>query len=332
VSDPLDIVWTRSLLPADRDDYDHFVTESASGHYAQTRAWETVALAARPSVVRYFLARERGQVIGAALLTRAAIGPLALPEAVVERGPVCTNPTDLARVASALAKRARKRGVVRLRVMPYWAGVDADVATASLAAAGFRESQRADGAHARTLRIDLDLTSDEALLSLPGQERLRRRWTQARRAGAVARRGTGVDFETHRRLTETMMRAQGKRRRSAVYYEALWSHMLADGRRGALFVCEKDGHPLATVVALRHGKIAVYAQGATTLEPSPISKSVPALLAAVRWAREEGCQLFDLGGIPIEEDADPKRRRIAHLKLDFARAPVRLVRQHSRLF
>jgi len=53
-------------------------------------------------------------------------------------------------------------------------------------------------------------------------------------------------------------------------------------------------------------------------------------MAAVRWAREQGCHTFDLGGIPGPEDLEPKRRRIAHLKLDFARTPVRLVPEHAR--
>jgi CelD/BcsL family acetyltransferase involved in cellulose biosynthesis len=129
-----------------------------------------------------------------------------------------------------------------------------------------------------------------------------------------------------------MMRAQGKSRRRASYYDALWARMLTRATRGALFVCELDGQIVATVVVLRHGKTAVYAQGATTLTASRISKSVPPLLAAVHWARDEGCHTFDLGGIPLEEDDDSKRRRIEHLKLDFARTPVRLVREQTRLF
>jgi lipid II:glycine glycyltransferase (peptidoglycan interpeptide bridge formation enzyme) len=55
------------------------------------------------------------------------------------------------------------------------------------------------------------------------------------------------------------------------------------------------------------------------------------LLAAIRWAREEGCHTFDLGGIPGKGDTDPKRHRVAHLKADFAREPVELVRRHERI-
>jgi hypothetical protein len=332
VSALLDIVWARSLLAADGDDYDRFVTEALSGHYAQTRAWESAALASRPSVVRYFLARDRGRVVGTALLTQTAVGPLRLPTAIVERGPVCRAPEDLARVTRALATAARKRGILRLKVMPYWTGDAAKSATRALTEAGFRDSQRPDGAHARTLRIDLSRTTHDALLRGAARERLRKRWRQAQREGALARRGGPSDLETHRSLRDRMMRAQGKSRRSAAYYDALWTHMLSDEARGALFVCERDGETLATVVALRHGGLVVYAEGATTLEASPVSKTIPALLAAIRWAERAGCHTFDLGGIPLEGDHDGKRRRIARLKLDFSRDPVTLVREHSRLF
>jgi hypothetical protein len=281
--------------------------------------------------VRYFLARDAGRVVGAALVVRTALGPLPVPVATVDRGPVVRRPTDLARVASALASAARVRGVVRLAVMPYWTDADAEEATRSLLAAGFSDVQRPEGAHSETLRIDLGATADSALLG-PGRERLRHRFTQATRAGAVARRGERADFECHRLLTAGMMHAQKRSTRSAAHDDALWTDMLADGSKGALFVCEHQGRIVATVVVLRHGDVAVYAQGATTLDPSKISKSVPPLMAAIAWAREQGCRVFDLGGIPAGDDDDDKRRRIAHLKLDFADAPVRLVRQHARLF
>ena len=54
------------------------------------------------------------------------------------------------------------------------------------------------------------------------------------------------------------------------------------------------------------------------------------MMAAVRWARDEGCTTFDLGGIPMEGDTDEKRAQIAQFKFDFAKERVSLVRQHAR--
>jgi lipid II:glycine glycyltransferase (peptidoglycan interpeptide bridge formation enzyme) len=332
VAASLEVVWAHSLRASDGEDYDRFVAASAGGHYAQTRAFERPIRAARPSVVRYFLARERGRVLGTALVVRSALGPILLPTAKVERGPVCQAPSDLGRVAAALTRSARARGIVKLAVMPYWAGAEADEASRALVSLGFRDTQRPDGAHARTLRIDLTSTGVETLLAGREHDRLRRRVAHATKAGALARQGGRADLEEHRRLTERMMRAQKRSTRSSAYYDALWASMLSSEARGALFVCEHLGRTLATVVVLRHGGLAVYAEGATTLEPSKISKSVPPLLAAIDWAKKAGCDTFDLGGIPIEDDTDPKRKSIAHLKRDFAETPVSLVHEHTRLF
>ena len=334
---PLQVVWTRSPSATEGDDYDRFVAESSSGHYAQTRSFWPAQRAARFSVARYALLREResGRLVGTALVSRASLGPFALPWATVERGPVCESPRDVGRVASALASEARKRGVLRLHVMPYWAGSAAEAASRALRAAGFRAAPRADGAHSVTLRVDLTTLANgqESFLAEPGRERLRRRAAQAARAGASARRGTYEDFKEHRSLTALRMRGEGRRAPASTYDEALWAHLSsvdALGPRGALFVGELGGQTLATVVVLRHGGIATYAQGASSPAPSTLSKSVPPLLAAMSWAREHDCHTFDLGGIPDEGDTDSKRNRIAHLKRDFSREPVQLVQRYVR--
>jgi lipid II:glycine glycyltransferase (peptidoglycan interpeptide bridge formation enzyme) len=49
----------------------------------------------------------------------------------------------------------------------------------------------------------------------------------------------------------------------------------------------------------------------------------------VEWARSLGCD-FDLGGVPIEGDTDPKRQSIAQFKRDFAKTRVELIGQHAR--
>ena len=56
---------------------------------------------------------------------------------------------------------------------------------------------------------------------------------------------------------------------------------------------------------------------------------VPALVAAVEWARGLGCD-FDLGGVPMTGDTDEKRLSIAQFKRDFSKTRVELIGQYSR--
>ena len=56
---------------------------------------------------------------------------------------------------------------------------------------------------------------------------------------------------------------------------------------------------------------------------------VPALVAAVDWARGLGCD-FDLGGVPMAGDTDEKRLSIAQFKRDFSKTRIELIGQYAR--
>jgi lipid II:glycine glycyltransferase (peptidoglycan interpeptide bridge formation enzyme) len=327
----LEIIWAPKLEGTLALEYDRFVLDSPSGHFAQTRAWARVAEASRFRRARYFVAREAGRVVGAALVLRGALGPARLPFAEVERGPVCRESADVPRVVGALATVARRHGIARLSVMPYFCDDVVGTVEEALRTTRFRDVQRPDGAHAATLRIDLDGASDDAILAGAARAPARRLAREATRAGATVRAGTRADLDVHRELVRRRLASEGRRDRPPSFYEALWAWLEARSG-GAFFVCEHAGTIVGTVIAARHGRIATYAHGATLPGPCAFSKSILPLLAAIRWARVEGSTQFDLGGVPLDEDEDPKRAAIAHYKRHFSRTRVRLVREHARWF
>ena len=325
--------WRAALDDRDARDYAAFVETAAGAHYTQTAAWAKIAVAGRPRVARFFLARVGDRVVGAAVVLRPrALGPLLTPVAIIERGPVCADPADLGPVLDALVRTARRKGVARLVVMPYWAGERAAEAEGALARAGFRDVQELDGAHASTLRLDLAGKDDAALLTGADRKKLRYELKNAERAGATVRRAPMTEMSTLARLDGQLADSQGKSQRKNAWFAAVAAYLTSDETRGALFVCEHEGVPVSAALALRHAKVAVYSAGASILEQRPFSKMAMPLVAAARWARDAGCDAFDLGGIPMEGDADPKRVAIAQFKRDFSKTPVRLVREHARWF
>jgi hypothetical protein len=339
----LETTWASELEGSDAREYDRFVLEAPSGHFAQTRAWAPVARRSRPCELRFFVAREGGRIVGSALVQRGRAGPLRLPFAHVERGPVCARTDDVARVLAALVAETRRRGVARLTVMPYWSDESASHAQDALRRARFRDVQTLDGAHAVTLRVDLSAPSDDAVLAGGSRAQLRRLWREALRAGATVRMGEREDMAAHRSLVQERLSAEGKKDRPSSWYDALsgltstaWASAGAGPSpppaAAALFVCEHGGAAVGTAIVLRHGPLATYAQGATSPSRMPFSKSVLPLVAAIRWARAQGCREFDLGGVPVPEDNDPKRLAIAHFKAHFSETRVRLVRAHGRWF
>lgn len=327
MSDTVRVTFARSLSEGDGEAYDRFVDGAESGAYTQARALAPLQTAGRRFAPRYFLARRGDEVIGAALVLRArAAGPFVLPAAIVERGPVCRDVEDLPVVLRALRRAALARGVLRLQVMPYFSGVEAIRAEAILASLGFACVHTPESAHARTLRIDLAGKSE---LELFPSKSLRRDIKQAERLGGAARRGTSADLPALASLHDALMRAQGRAGKSREWYAAL-APALDHGERAALFVCEHEGVPISAMLVMRHGARATWLLGASTLEKKPFSKTGPTMAAAIRWAQAEGLSVFDLGGIPLEEDTDDKRRAIAQFKFDFSKNDVRLVREHAR--
>ena len=321
--------WSSGLDGEDAAAYDALVAASPSGHPSQTRSWAAVATAAAKVSPRFVTVKDgSARLVGAALVSRPRAAGVSLPWAWIDRGPVVEHPSALCECLAAIETAARARGVVRLGVMPYWSDDDAESAEQQLAARGYHDVQRADGAHARTLRVALALEG-AALLAGASMQQVRWRAKQAERAGAAGRKGGPDDWPAFRSMHGAQMRRQGRSARSTGWWRALEDY-LSEDPRGSLFVTEHSGSAVSACAILRHGERATYTWGASVPEDLPFTKAIPALLSAVRWAHAQGCTVFDLGGIPLEGDSNPKRAAVAMLKRDFSRRPVRLVRAHAR--
>ncbi|HVR64443.1 MAG TPA: GNAT family N-acetyltransferase [Polyangia bacterium] len=335
----LRLTWARALAREDGEQYDAFVSSAASGHYAQARFFAPVARAGRPFASSFVLLRDGdGRVAGAAHVLRATVAGLPLPYAIVERGPVVKDAALLGPILTAVARAARRRGIARLLVMPYWTepvGAPAP-ARAALRVLGWTCVQAPASAHANTLRVRVAGKAEADIFAGGANLHLRQKIKLAQREGATARRGTAADLPVLARLHDALMARQGKRGKPPRFYAALAALDLGGGPgenagRGdaGLFLTEHGGRPIAAVLAVRHGALVTYAMGATIDEPCRFSKTVPAVVAAIRWARDAGCD-FDLGGVPTPGDTDPKRLAIAQFKREFARTEIPLCGQHAR--
>jgi hypothetical protein len=323
----VDCTLTGRLGDDEAREYQAFVLASPAGHVAQTLAWTDLAIAGAHVTPLFALLRDGGKLTGTALVLRPTVLGAPLPWAWTERGPVVADLGALGEVTRTLQRALRGRGIARLRVMPYWTDAAAERAEGALRAAGLHDVQTPDGPHARTLRLRLDV-GDVELFGGKSKEQVRWRAKQAEKAGATARRGAATDWGELRKMYRGLMEGQGRRDKPDRWWAAL-QRFVSDETRGALFACDYQERVVAAAVILRHGPLATYAWGASTPERLPFSKAIPALVAGIRWARDAGATTFDLGGIPLAGDTDPKRAAIATFKYDFDRTPVRLVREHG---
>jgi vancomycin resistance protein VanK len=324
----LKATWTLRLEGEDARDYDAFVARSPSAHAMQTRAWARVAEASGPVSTSFVVVRDGPRVVATALVRRPCVARVALPWASIDRGPVVAEPGLLGDATRAMAGALRARGVLRLRLMPYWTEGDAVRAEEALRTSGWKDAQHPSGAHAVTLRLPLTGKTDAEIFAGGAREQLRRRVTQAARAGAVGRRGEPRDWARLRELHGDLMHNQGRSDKSERWWSEL-QRFASDDAQGALFACDFANRTVSVAAVLRNGSVAAYAWGASVSERLPFSKAVPCFVAAIRWARDAGCSAFDLGGVPPAGDLDPKRAAIATFKHLFDRTPVRLVREHA---
>jgi len=288
-----------------------------------------MAIAGRAFSPRFFLARDASsKVVGSALVLRAQ-GPLGLPlpAAVVERGPVCAL-SDLRQVLDELHRKARARGIARLSVMPYFADEEAVKAEDILASAGFRLDHEFSSAHARTLRVSLTGKKKGAIFAGKDGQAVRQKANGAEKAGATARKGGVADVAALQTMYATMMEDQHRKTKAHVYFDAMREHLQRSPERAAVFVTEHQGDVVSAAFITRHGGIATYVMGASSSDERGFTKAAPTFVAAAEWALEVGCSVFDLGGIPMEGDTDPKRLSIASFKSKFAKTPTTLVREH----
>jgi lipid II:glycine glycyltransferase (peptidoglycan interpeptide bridge formation enzyme) len=323
----LSVTSAADLDGVDAQEYEAFVRESPSGHASQSIEWAEVARAGAHVASRFYLARSAGRLVGVALMLRPEVAGVGLPWGWIERGPVVAHISDLRDVTEAIARAALAQGILRLRVMPYWANEDARHAEEQLRAVGFRDAYKPDGAHACTIRIDIGGKTDDELFAGNSKSQIRWRAKQAEKAGARARAGTPEDWARLRAMHRRLMESQGRNSRPPGWWSAIERFVTREGR-GALFACDFDARVVSAGVMLRHGRRATYAWGASVEDKLPFSKAIPPLIAGIRWARDLGCTCFDLGGIPLEGDDDPKRNAIALFKFDFDKRRVPLVREH----
>ena len=323
-------VFSKSLCARDSRDYDAFVASAHSSHYSQTRAWAPVTAASKPVTPYYFLQRKNGRVIGAALVLRGRLGALPLPLAQVERGPVCQHKEDLPDVLEALKACTLRHGIARLSVMPYWSeeprGVDG-----LLESHGFANHQSFAGRHARSLRMDLAEIAQEEPFAAPALSKVRHEVRRAERAGVVVRRAERGDVAAFRTMHDALQRQGDKPVPSDIWYDAVADYFFAENA-AAGFVCDAEGQAISVVFVICHGGVATYVLGASSNVLTRFPKMVLPMAQAVLWAKASGAHTFDLGGIPLEGDTDPKRVSIAKFKYGFSHTEVSLVHEHVRWF
>lgn len=150
----------------------------------------------------------------------------------------------------------------------------------------------------RTMLVDLRPPSDTILASFKQKTRYNIRL--AEKKGVTVRQGLAQDLPAFNRL----MHITGQRNEFGVhaseYYRDAYNLFRPEQR--VMLLAEYEGKPLAGAMIFVNGKTATYLFGGSSNEERERMPTYAVQWAALEWAKAQGCDWYDLWGVP---DAEP---------------------------
>jgi lipid II:glycine glycyltransferase (peptidoglycan interpeptide bridge formation enzyme) len=257
---------------------------------------------------------EDGKHTAAALVLQRRLGRLPYFFLYVPRGPLFAYDDDALRerVLDDLQALARREGAIFVKIDPdvvLSRGLEPErpdpVGAAwqeSLESRGWRFSN--DQVQFRnTVLLDLDQDEESLLAAMKSKTRYNIRLA-ARKEVEVRKVGPEAFPAIVEMYSTTAERNQFGIRPAAYYLDAWQS--LYDAGMAQPFLAEFEGVPLAAVIVVRFGELALYMYGASNERER---NRMPAHLLqweAIRWAKAQGCRVYDFWGAPDEfVESDP---------------------------
>lgn len=279
--------------------WDAFNDAHPHGHLLQTSAWAALKSAHGWRVLRTTSADSHGATLGGAQILHRNLkffGRIAY----APRGPVVDWRDRAAAhaVLDAAAHAARAAGAFALVTEPHVA--DEEYARASLHRAGFVPFE-CDVQPRRTIVVALNGSEEDVLARMKQKTRYNVRLAQKK--GVHVRRGDERDAVLYFDLMRATAARDGFSIHPAAYYRDFLRLFTNDSGRGALFIAEADGRPLAALIAAAVGREAIYLYGASADEGRERMPTYLLQWEAMCWARARDCAHYDLWGVPDEDEA-----------------------------
>ena len=276
--------------------WDELVAATPGGHVLQSWAWGELKARFGWRVQRLAVDGALAQVLFRSL--PGGLGTIAY----VPKGPLADyrDVRSFRALLDAILPLARKQRALCLKIEPDLE--DDPALTEQLRALGFRPSPQVVQPR-RTILVDLTPDPEELLRRMKQKTRYNIRL--AARKGVTVRAGSEADLASFYELMETTAQRDGFGIHTRAYYEA--AHQLfVPADQGRLLLAEYEGQLLAGLVVLGmggSGGTACYMYGASSDEHRNLMPTYALQWEAMLWAKEQGCQDYDLWGVPDEDEA-----------------------------
>lgn len=289
--------------PADAE-WDAFVLAHPQGSVLQTTAWARLKSRFGWSPQRVWV-REEGQLVAGAQMLIKSAGFGIVRMGYIPHGPLVNwhNPEEVKTTLHHinLAAYYNRAGLVKMEPLLWQDEFGADN-WQQLCQTYQMKTDTDTIQPPRTVTIDLRPGLEEILANM--RQKTRYNIRLAEKKEVVVRQGTEADVP----LFTQMMKTTGQRNEFGVhvpryYLDAFVQFNLCLPGRVALFLAEYAGQPLAGVMVFAIGRQASYLYGASSNEERQRMPTYAVQWAAMQWAKAQGCEFYDLWGVPDEDEA-----------------------------
>jgi len=209
----------------------------------------------------------------------------------IPKGPVIApDSTMWPELLAALRQAARAERAPFLRLEPEW-----EIGQAPALPALRKAPDDAIVQAPATIMIDLRPPPEAILAQMKPKWRYNIRL--AERKGITVRMGGEADLPLFQRLSEITAERDGFPIRTEEYYRTAFS-LFAQSNSAALFIAEFGDKPLSALMAFVCGRMAIYLYGASSDEERNRMPNHLMQWRAMQWAKERGCEVYDLWGAP----------------------------------
>ncbi len=288
---------------AEDDEWDAFVAAHAQGSLLQTTGWARLKNRFGWRSHRVWLKRDGRIVAGAQLLYKSAAMGL-MKMAYIPHGPL-VDWTDAEQTAVLLNQidhsvYERRAAIVKMEPLVWQDDVPPDAWQAICQQHDLRPETDTIQPP-QTMIVDLRPSPDDILAAMKQKTRYNIRL--AAKKGVTTRLGGRSDLPAFVQLMQQTGQRDGFGIHTPLYYQAAYE-IFAETGQAALWLAEFEGRPLAAIMVFTLGTNAYYLYGASGSEERERMPNYAVQWAAIEWAKNQGCQSYDLWGIPDAPEAE----------------------------
>ncbi|MEQ8200593.1 MAG: peptidoglycan bridge formation glycyltransferase FemA/FemB family protein [Syntrophomonadaceae bacterium] len=297
---------TRIIDSKEKGRFNEFVRSHPKGHFSQTWEWGAVKQGTGWEPLPLIL-EEDGDIRAALLILKRRLPIPGLKSCIFysPRGPVVDieNPELCRELFSGAERVARHHRAIFLKIDP-----DVPITNRGfmsiLEQCKFRRNDTGldfEGVQpAFVFRLDITPDEEQLLANMHGKTRYNIRL--AGKKGVEIRKAHGKEElpAFYSILQETAARDRFLIR-GYEYFEAMWDQLVEAGL-AEIFLAEYQGKIIAGTLALCLGDKAWYLYGASSNEYRNMMPNYLIQWEMIRWARAQGCQIYDFRGVSGDLD------------------------------